>query len=182
MELLQVDLKNTVNLPKTGFPMKANLPQLEPKLLDRWREMGLYARIRQAWAGRPRYVLHDGPPYANGNIHFGHVLNKILKDLVVKVKTMEGFDAPYVPGWDCHGLPIEKQVEKNLEKQKIKRHDIPVLEFRKMTRAYANEYVGIQSVEFRRLGVFGFVEMLIFIFVLLVGFLYIWKKGALDWD
>lgn len=150
-----MDLKSTVNLPKTDFPQKGNLPVREPERLAAWKAADVYARIRAARTGRPLFNLHDGPPYANGDIHFGHVLNKVLKDFVVKTKTMEGFDAPYVPGWDCHGLPIEKQVEKGLEAQKRRRHDIPVLELRRLTREYAEKYVGIQSEQFQRLAVFG---------------------------
>src|SRR5271165_2518984 len=105
MNASTLDLKKTVNLPRTDFPMKANLPQREPELLKRWTGEDLYGRIRSARQDRPRYVLHDGPPYANGNIHLGHAFNKVLKDFIVKLKTMEGFDSPYVPGWDCHGLP-----------------------------------------------------------------------------
>src|SRR5437899_12374121 len=109
-----LDLKSTINLPKTAFPMKANLPQNEPKLLARWEQMHVYERIRQARQGAPTYVLHDGPPYANGPIHLGTAMNKCLKDFIVKSKTMAGFDAPYVPGWDCHGLPIEIKVDQEL--------------------------------------------------------------------
>ncbi|MEO8660958.1 MAG: class I tRNA ligase family protein, partial [Bryobacteraceae bacterium] len=115
---LEIDLKKTVNLPKTDFPMKANLTTLEPKLLERWEGEGLYARIRKERAGRPLWVLHDGPPYANGNIHLGTAFNKILKDFLVKSHSMAGFDAPYVPGWDCHGLPIEFKVDNDLGKKK----------------------------------------------------------------
>ena len=111
MGAASVDVKKTVNLPKTDFPMKANLAQMEPKTLLRWENEDLYAKIRAARAGSPMYVLHDGPPYANGNIHLGHAFNKILKDFIVKLKTMEGYDSPYVPGWDCHGLPIEIKVD-----------------------------------------------------------------------
>jgi len=114
-----VDLKASVNLPRTSFPMKANLPQNEPKTLARWEEMRLYDRIRQARKGVPQYVLHDGPPYANGPIHLGHALNKCLKDFVVKSKNMAGFDAPYIPGWDCHGLPIEIKVDQQLGGKKL---------------------------------------------------------------
>lgn len=147
-----MDLKSTVNLPKTEFAQKGNLPVREPERLEAWKSMGLYRRIREARAGSPRYMLHDGPPYANGNIHLGHVINKLLKDFVVRMRTMEGYDAPYVPGWDCHGLPIEKQVEKNLG---VRKHEMTPLEFRKATRAYAEKYVGIQSQEFQRLGIEG---------------------------
>ena len=106
------DYKNTLNLPNTAFPMKGNLPQREPEILQRWEDMDLYGRLRDACRGRPRFVLHDGPPYANGDIHIGHAVNKVLKDIIVKSKTLSGFDAPYIPGWDCHGLPIELNVEK----------------------------------------------------------------------
>src|SRR5579885_808591 len=118
MNVSDVDLKKTVNLPSTRFSMKADLPNSEPKTLARWEEIGLYHRIREARAGRAQYVLHDGPPYANGNIHLGTAFNKILKDFIVKSKTMAGFDAPYIPGWDCHGLPIEFKVDQELGKRK----------------------------------------------------------------
>jgi isoleucyl-tRNA synthetase len=109
-----MDYKDTLNLPKTSFPMKANLPKLEPEMLERWQAMDIYGRIRKAAASRPLWILHDGPPYANGHIHVGTALNKILKDFVVKTQNMLGFNAVYVPGWDCHGLPIEHQVDKEL--------------------------------------------------------------------
>src|SRR5438477_5673376 len=110
METKNLDLKQSINLPRTDFPMKANLPVAETKMLADWEAEDLYGQIRQSRAGRPKYILHDGPPYANGNIHLGHAFNKLLKDFIVKSKTMSGFDAPYVPGWDCHGLPIEIKV------------------------------------------------------------------------
>ncbi len=113
-----MDYKDTLNLPVTAFPMKANLTQKEPEILADWEKSGLYGKIEAAGQGKPKYVLHDGPPYANGHIHIGHALNKILKDIILKGKRMSGFDAPYVPGWDCHGLPIELQVEKNLGSKK----------------------------------------------------------------
>jgi isoleucyl-tRNA synthetase len=147
-----MDYKDTLNLPTTDFPMKANLPQREPEILAQWEQTGLYAKMAAAGSGKPRYVLHDGPPYANGHIHIGHALNKILKDVVLKSKRMSGFDAPYVPGWDCHGLPIELQVEKNLGSKK---HEISKLEMRKLCREYAAKFVGIQRDEFKRLGVLG---------------------------
>ncbi len=147
-----MDLKSTVNLPKTEFPQKGNLPAREPQRLAEWNRLDIYRAIRASRAGRPRYVLHDGPPYANGDIHLGHVINKILKDLVVKMRTMEGFDAPYIPGWDCHGLPIERKVDDNLGGKKAQ---LSILEFRKATRDYADKYVKIQSEQFQRLGVFG---------------------------
>ena len=144
--------KNSVNLPRTGFPMKANLQTAEPECLARWQEMDLYARIRERRQGRPKFVLHDGPPYANGNIHIGHALNKILKDLVVRSRTMMGYDAPYVPGWDCHGLPIELKVDRELG---AKKHALSVADFRRACREYAEKYVEIQRQEFERLGVLG---------------------------
>ncbi len=144
--------KNTVNLPRTGFPMKANLQTAEPEWLARWQEMDLYGQIRQHRAGRPKFVLHDGPPYANGRIHIGHALNKILKDFVVRSRTMAGYDAPYVPGWDCHGLPIELKVDRELGPKK---RDMSVANFRRACRRYADEYVRIQREEFERLGVLG---------------------------
>ena len=113
------ELKKTINLPQTAFPMKANLPQNEPKMLERWEQMGIYERIRRRRKGAPRYILHDGPPYTSGPIHMGTALNKCLKDFIVKSKTMAGFDAPYVPGWDCHGLPIEIKVDKELGGKKL---------------------------------------------------------------
>ena len=147
-----LDLKSTLNLPKTAFPMKANLPQNEPKLLAEWEQGKLYHRIQEARAGAPSYVLHDGPPYPTGTIHLGTGLNKVLKDLVVKSKTMAGFRAPYVPGWDCHGLPIETQVEKELGGKK---GSVPPVEFRRMCRAFALRYVDQHRRDFKRLGVLG---------------------------
>ncbi|MFY4728281.1 isoleucine--tRNA ligase [Nitrospira sp. BLG_2] len=147
-----MDYKSTLNLPKTDFPMKANLPQREPEMLAWWEQEKLYDQIQASGQGRPRYVLHDGPPYANGRIHIGHALNKILKDIIVKSKTMAGFHAPYLPGWDCHGLPIEHQVMKELGEKK---KDLDVSEIRKLCRAYAEKYVDIQRDEFKRLGVLG---------------------------
>ncbi len=147
-----LDLKDTLNLPRTGFPMKADLPRREPRLLEQWDRMDVYAAVRRSRAGRPRYVLHDGPPYANGNIHLGQSLNKILKDMVVKSRTMMGLDVPYVPGWDCHGLPIEHQVDKDLGAKKA---SMTPRQIRTACRAYAEKYVSIQREEFRRLGIFG---------------------------
>ncbi|MBI3683515.1 MAG: isoleucine--tRNA ligase [Acidobacteria bacterium] len=147
-----LELKKTVNLPRTDFPMKANLPQTEPKLLSRWNEEKLYEQIRRSCAGRPRYVLHDGPPYANGRIHLGTAFNKILKDFIVKSKTMAGFDSPYVPGWDCHGLPIEIKVDAELGGKKAEMSPVQV---RLACRKYAETFVHLQSEDFQRLGVFG---------------------------
>jgi isoleucyl-tRNA synthetase len=155
MDPANVDLKQTVNLPKTSFPMKANLPQAEPKLLERWEKERLYHRIREARAGRPTYVLHDGPPYANGRIHLGTAFNKILKDFIVKSKTMAGFDSPYVPGWDCHGLPIEIKVDNDLGGKKAQ---MSAAEIRRACRKYAEKYVDIQREGFKRLGVLGLWE------------------------
>src|SRR6266403_4916494 len=147
-----LELKSTLNLPKTDFPMKANLPQNEPKWLERWENLRLYDRIREARKDAPSYVLHDGPPYANGPIHLGHALNKCLKDFVVKSKTMLGFDSPYVPGWDCHGLPIEIKVDESLGRQKL---EMLPIEVRKACRAYASKYLDLQREQFKRIGVFG---------------------------
>ncbi len=143
------DYKNTLNLPDTAFPMRGDLARREPGWVKQWQEAGLYQRIREAARGRPKFVLHDGPPYANGDIHIGHAVNKILKDIVVKSKTLAGFDAPYVPGWDCHGLPIEHQVEKMHGK------NIPAAQFRKLCREYAAEQIERQKAGFIRLGVLG---------------------------
>jgi len=151
--------KYSVFLPKTDFPMKADLPQREPKRLERWKAEGLYRRIearRQAdnaaGKGKGREVLHDGPPYANGAIHMGHALNKILKDVVVKSRWMEGYESPYVPGWDCHGLPIEHAVEKDLGP---KRREMSRADFLQRCRAYAQKWIDTQRTAFQRLGVLG---------------------------
>jgi isoleucyl-tRNA synthetase len=146
------DWKDTLNLPRTEFPMKANLPATEPVTIARWDSLGLHARMREARRGAPKFVLHDGPPYANGDIHIGHALNKILKDLIVKSRTMAGFDAPYVPGWDCHGLPIELNVER--DKAAPDKDRSPV-EFRRACRAYAEKYIDSQRDDFKRLGILG---------------------------
>ncbi len=146
-----LNLKSTLNLPQTAFPMKANLPQNEPRMLAEWEESRLYHRIQQARAGAPSYILHDGPPYPTGTIHLGTGLNKIVKDMVVKSKTMAGFRSPYVPGWDCHGLPIETQVEKELGKK----GNVSPTEFRRMCREFALRYVDQHRRDFKRLGVFG---------------------------
>jgi isoleucyl-tRNA synthetase len=144
--------KETLNLPKTAFPMKANLAQREPATLKRWQEMELYGKLRAAACNWPRFILHDGPPYANGAIHIGHAVNKILKDIIAKSKSLSGFDAPYVPGWDCHGLPIELNVEKKVGKPGLK---IDAADFRQACRNYAQEQVHIQRQNFERLGVLG---------------------------
>jgi isoleucyl-tRNA synthetase len=147
-----MDYKTTLNLPQTDFPMKANLTEREPQLLREWEEMALYETLREIRKGRPRWVLHDGPPYANGHIHMGHALNKILKDMIVKSRSMFGYDAPYVPGWDCHGLPIEHQVDRELGP---KAREVPIPEKRKLCRAYAQKFIDIQREEFKRLGGLG---------------------------
>jgi isoleucyl-tRNA synthetase len=144
--------KETLNLPKTGFAMKANLAQREPEMLHHWEHSQLYRRIRELCAGRPKFILHDGPPYANGEIHIGHAVNKVLKDVIVKSRTLDGFDAPYVPGWDCHGLPIELQVEKRVGKPGRK---VSAAEFRQACRSYAATQVDGQREDFKRLGVLG---------------------------
>src|SRR5581483_354624 len=146
------DYKKTLNLPQTTFAMRGNLPQNEPKRIERWREIDLYRLIREKSAGRPKFVLHDGPPYANGPIHIGHALNKILKDLVVKSRTMLGYDSPYVPGFDCHGLPIEHEVRKALG---AKRNAMPAADFRRACRDFAAKFVALQTQDFVRLAVFG---------------------------
>ncbi len=147
-----MDYKKTLNLPKTDFAMKANLAKREPKILEKWKRMDLYHKLREAAKDRPRYILHDGPPYANGHIHLGTALNKILKDMIVKSRQFMGYDSVYVPGWDCHGLPIEHQVEKELGAQKL---SMSQLELRHHCRAYAEKYIDIQRQEFKRLGVVG---------------------------
>jgi isoleucyl-tRNA synthetase len=147
-----MEYKKTLNLPHTDFPMRANLPKKEPTLLKLWDDMDLDSQIHKKSQGKPKYILHDGPPYANGNIHLGHVLNKVLKDIINRYHTMAGYDVPYVPGWDTHGLPIEQQVIKNL---KVDRHKLGAVEFRRLCREYALKYVDIQRKEFQRLGVMG---------------------------
>src|SRR5271165_1997700 len=154
------DYSQTLYLPKTDFPMRANLPQREPEILARWRREDLYAKLRASGKGRPKFVLHDGPPYANGNIHIGHALNKILKDMVVRSRQMAGKDSNYVPGWDCHGLPIEWKVEEEFYRKKGKSKPEfsdpdAIISFRQECRAYAEHWIGVQREEFKRLGVVG---------------------------
>ena len=149
---MPLELKATINLPKTAFPMKANLPQNEPKMLARWEQMRIYERIREARKGSPTYILHDGPPYTSGPIHLGTAFNKCLKDFIVKSKTMAGFDAPYVPGWDCHGLPIEIKVDKELGGKKLQMRPADV---RAECRKYAQKFLDLQRQQFKRIGVFG---------------------------
>jgi len=147
-----MDYRATLNLPRTDFPMKANLAKREPEILKMWEEKGIYHELSLQAKGKPKYILHDGPPYANGHIHIGTALNKILKDFIVKSKYMAGFDSHYVPGWDCHGLPVEHEVEKSLGEKKGK---LSIVEIRKRCREYATQFIDIQREEFKRLGVFG---------------------------
>jgi len=149
------DYRDSVFLPVTDFPMKAGLPELEPKLLARWQAMDLYGRLRAASAGREKFVLHDGPPYANGHLHLGHALNKILKDIVVRCQQMTGKDAPYVPGWDCHGLPIEWKIEERYREAGLDKDEVDPVSFRRECRAFAEQWIAVQSTEFQRLGVVG---------------------------
>ncbi|HMN52955.1 MAG TPA: class I tRNA ligase family protein [Sphingopyxis sp.] len=149
------DYRDTVFLPKTDFPMKAGLPQKEPLILAKWLEGNLEGQIREARKGRDQFILHDGPPYANGDMHIGHALNHILKDMVVRTQTLKGRDAPYVPGWDCHGLPIEWKVEEQYRKKKRNKDEVPVEEFRAECRAYAQHWVDTQREQLKRLGIGG---------------------------
>ncbi|MGJ4857155.1 isoleucine--tRNA ligase [Labrys sp. La1] len=149
------DYSKTLFLPQTAFPMRGGLPQKEPEILARWQSQNLRQRLREASAGRPKFVLHDGPPYANGNIHIGHALNKILKDLVARSQQMLGFDSNYVPGWDCHGLPIEWKIEEQYRAKGKNKDEVPLVEFRRECRAFAEHWVGVQREEFKRLGVEG---------------------------
>ncbi|HEX8301744.1 isoleucine--tRNA ligase, partial [Sphingomonas sp.] len=149
------DWRDTVFLPKTDFPMKAGLAAKEPAILERWAKIGLYAKLREQRAGRERFLLHDGPPYANGDIHMGHAMNKILKDIVVRSQTLMGKDAPYVPGWDCHGLPIEWKVEEAYRARKLNKDEVDPVAFRAECRAYAEKWVAVQRAQFERLGIMG---------------------------
>ena len=151
----KTDYRSTVFLPRTDFPMKAGLPQREPVILARWESEGLYSQIREARAGREKFIFHDGPPYANGDIHIGHALNRTLKDMVVRTQTLLGKDAPFVPGWDCHGLPIEWKVEEQYRKKKLDKDEVPVGEFRAECRAYAQHWVDVQREQLKRLGIGG---------------------------
>ena len=141
----KLDYSKTLYLPRTDFPMRAGLPEKEPLLVQRWQDMELYRRLRESAAGRPRYVLHDGPPYANGNIHIGHALNKILKDVINRSFQMRGFDANYVPGWDCHGLPIEWKIEEQYRAKGKNKDEVPVNEFRQECREFATHWIKVQT-------------------------------------
>src|SRR5690625_4694981 len=147
-----MDYKDTLLMPKTDFPMRGNLPKREPEMQKQWDEMNIYEKVQERTKGRPMYILHDGPPYANGDLHLGHALNKILKDMIVRHKSMTGFNAPYVPGWDTHGLPIEVAL---MKKKKIDRKKMSEAEFRDLCKQYALEQMDSQRVQFKQLGVRG---------------------------
>ena len=149
------DYRSTVFLPTTDFPMRGDLPAKEPAILARWKDAELWQQLRSSRTGREKFILHDGPPYANGHLHIGHALNKILKDVINRSRQMAGQDALYIPGWDCHGLPIEWKIEEQYRKEGRDKDAVPVLQFRAECRAYAAEWVKIQGEEFRRLGVEG---------------------------
>src|SRR5215204_1797368 len=151
----KTDYRSTVFLPRTDFPMKAGLPQKKPAILAKWQESDLYGQLRVDRDGREKFIFHDGPPYANGDIHIGHALNHILKDMVVRTQTLLGKDAPYVPGWDCHGLPIEWKVEEQYRKKKLDKDQVPLPEFRAECRAYAQHWVDTQREQLKRLGIGG---------------------------
>ena len=152
---MTTDYKSTVFLPQTGFPMKAGLPKREPEILARWQDMDIQAKHREAAKGQEKFILHDGPPYANGHLHIGHALNKILKDVIVRTQQMLGRDSNYVPGWDCHGLPIEWKIEEKYRKKKKDKDQVPILEFRRECREFAEQWIDVQRDEFKRLGVIG---------------------------
>ncbi len=152
---MTVDYKSTLFLPRTDFPMKAGLTRREPETLERWEKMGLYARQREDSHGREKFILHDGPPYANGHLHIGHALNKILKDVIVRSRQMLGYDSNYVPGWDCHGLPIEWKIEEKYREAGKDKDNVPIIDFRLECRQFADKWIGVQRDEFKRLGVIG---------------------------
>ncbi len=154
----KIDYSTTLYLPQTEFPMRAGLPKKEPELVERWQQMDLYKKLRASAAGRPKYVLHDGPPYANGNIHIGHALNKILKDVITRSFQMRGYDSNYVPGWDCHGLPIEWKIEEAYRAKGKNKDEVPINEFRKECREFAQHWIDVQTGEFKRLGIEGDFE------------------------
>ena len=152
---MTVDYRTTVFLPKTDFPMKGGLPDLEPRLLARWTAIDLFGRLREQGKSREKFVLHDGPPYANGHLHIGHALNKILKDVINRCQQMLGFDANYVPGWDCHGLPIEWKIEEKYREAGLDKDAVDPIEFRRECREFAEHWIDVQRAEFQRLGVLG---------------------------
>ena len=144
-----------INLPKTAFSMKANLPVREPEILEYWKKINLYQELRKSSKGKEKFVLHDGPPYANGNIHMGTALNKILKDIIVKFHQMDDKDSIYVPGWDCHGLPIEWKIEEQYKKNKQNKNEVPIIEFRKESRDFEEKWIEVHKEQIKRLGVIG---------------------------
>ena len=150
-----MEYKNTIFLPKTNFEMRANLPSKEPKILEEWNKKNIFKKLRERSKNREKFILHDGPPYANGHIHMGTALNKILKDVIVRTQQMNGKDSIYVPGWDCHGLPIEWKIEETYRKKGKDKDSIPIVQFRKECRDFAEKWIEIQKKEFRRLGVEG---------------------------
>ena len=152
---MSADYKDTVFLPKTDFPMKAGLPKREPELLARWADIDLWGQMRAQSAGRDPFILHDGPPYANGHLHIGHALNKILKDIINRFEQMRGKDAHYVPGWDCHGLPIEWKIEEKYREEGRDKDEVPIVEFRQECREFADHWIDVQREEFKRMGVVG---------------------------
>ena len=147
--------KESLQLPKTAFSMKANLPQKEPEIINKWEKNKLYEKLRKSSKGKKKFVLHDGPPYANGHIHMGTALNKILKDMITRFHQMDGKDSIYVPGWDCHGLPIEWKIEEEYKKKKKNKDDVPIKDFRSECREFAKKWINIHIKEFKRLGVVG---------------------------
>jgi len=149
------DYRDTVFLPQTSFPMRGDLPKKEPAILARWEAMDLWGKLRAASKGRPMFILHDGPPYANGHLHIGTALNKILKDVINRTRQMAGYDANYIPGWDCHGLPIEWKIEEEYRRKNQDKDAVSVLDFRAECRSYADHWMTVQATEFRRLGVEG---------------------------
>ena len=150
--------KENINLPKTSFSMKANLPNKEPEILKVWEKLGMYKKLRESRNGKEKFVLHDGPPYANGHIHMGTALNKILKDMIIRFHQMNGKDSVYVPGWDCHGLPIEWKIEEQYKKNKKNKDEVPIKDFRNECREFAKKWIQIHINEFKRLGVVGDFE------------------------
>ena len=148
-----MEIKDTILLPKTDFSMKADLPKKEPTILESWMKNEIYQKLRKSSEKKEKFILHDGPPYANGHLHMGHALNKILKDIIVKYQQLLEKNSIYVPGWDCHGLPIEWKIEEQYRAKKLNKDDVPIIEFRKQCRDFANNWIDIQKKEFQRLGV-----------------------------
>ena len=153
------DYKDTVYLPKTDFSMRAGLPTKEPQILKIWEETKLFKKLREQRKNSKPFILHDGPPYANGNLHIGHALNKIIKDVINRSQSMLGKNANYVPGWDCHGLPIEWKIEENYRKKKKNKDDVPIVEFRKECRDFANKWIDVHKKQFQRLGAVSYTHL-----------------------